>query len=160
MKKTLCLSLILCMLLSVIACKSTAYSNNVDPEELMEQIARELPSETHYVEADDDYLDIYLPNDEVIREQAIYYATDGNKLDEFGLFHVTDGNEERIAAYLEQYLTENYTQNEAFYNSYIPEETPKLKNAEVKTYGNYVAYAILDDEGRNAFFTAVENGLK
>lgn len=160
MKKILCLSLVLCVILLIISCEKTEYSNQVDTEVLMEKIVREIPSDTHYVEADDDYLDIYLPNDEVIQEQTIYYATDGNNLDEFGLFRVDDGNEERIAAYVEQYLTENYTQNEAFYNSYIPQETPKLKHATVKTYGNYVAYAILDDAGRNAFFTAVENGLK
>ena len=43
---------------------------------------------------------------------------------------------------------------------YMPEEFPKLQNAETKTIGNYVMYAILSDSDKQAVFSAFEKTLK
>ena len=45
-------------------------------------------------------------------------------------------------------------------DEYMPEEKPKLENAEVKTVGNYVMYAILSDDGKKSAFGAFEKSLK
>ena len=39
-------------------------------------------------------------------------------------------------------------------DEYLPEEKPKLANAEVWSEGNYVMYAILDDAEREAVYKA------
>ena len=39
-------------------------------------------------------------------------------------------------------------------NEYLPEEKPKLEHAEVWSEGNYVMYAILDDDNREAVYKA------
>ena len=49
---------------------------------------------------------------------------------------------------------------ETWYDSYIAQETPKLRDAEVKVFGNYAVYAIASKEDRAAFFDAVENALR
>ena len=42
----------------------------------------------------------------------------------------------------------------------LPEEKPKLDNAEVRVYGIYVIYVIASDEARASIFEAVEGELK
>ena len=81
-------------------------------------------------------------------------------MDEFGIFHVTDGNAEDLETELEDYLEESYEQNKDWYDSYMPEETPKLRDAQVKVFGNYVVYVILSEADCEAAFEAVEKALK
>ena len=42
---------------------------------------------------------------------------------------------------------------------YLPEEYPKLKNAEIKSAGLYVMYAVLSDSEKEAAFKELENML-
>ncbi|MBQ1963425.1 MAG: hypothetical protein II369_04835, partial [Clostridia bacterium] len=61
---------------------------------------------------------------------------------------------------LEKYLADSFTKNQTWYDSYIPTETPKLRDAEVKIFGNYVIYVIADKEDRTALLSTVEELLK
>jgi len=61
---------------------------------------------------------------------------------------------------LQGYLQKRYTENQEWYNSYMPTETPKLRDAEVRIYGNCVVYAVLSSEQRTAFFAECEKLLK
>ena len=78
----------------------------------------------------------------------------------FGFFHVTDGNADSMEALLKDYLTRSYEKNQSWYDSYIPKEIPKLRDAEVKVFGNYVIYTICSKEDRAAVFSAVADLLK
>lgn len=91
---------------------------------------------------------------------AAAYAADRNNLDEFGVWHAEPGSVSRLGDAILSYLSASYENNRAYYDSYIPRETPKLRDAEVRIYGNYVAYAILDGEEKNAFFHTVEQELR
>ena len=88
------------------------------------------------------------------------FATDGNNLDEIGIYQVTDGNANAMKTVLEDYLEDSLTRNQSWYESYIPKEIPKLRDAEVKVFGNYVIYAICSKEDRAAVFSAVADLLK
>ena len=96
--------------------------------------------------------------------QRFYYASyigETENIDEFGVFHVTDGNADAMEALLrEKYLTPCYEKNREFYNSYIPNETSKLRDAKVKVFGNYVVYAIMSAQDRNTLFNAVRDELE
>ena len=88
------------------------------------------------------------------------FATDGNNLDEIGIYQVTDGNANAMKTVLEDYLEDSLARNQSWYESYIPKEIPKLRDAEVKVFGNYVIYAICSKEDRAAVFSAVADLLK
>lgn len=76
----------------------------------------------------------------------------GTSIDEYGIFLA---NDEDGTAELEQAL-EDYLdyREELWMDEYLPDEKPKLDNAEVWCEGNYVMYAILGDAEREAAHSA------
>ena len=102
----------------------------------------------------------YLNLDEGVREHTLLYRSDTNNLDEIGIFRLQGKKPNDLAAELQQkYLWETYDKNHTFYDSYMPNETPKLQNAEVRVYGNYVVYAILSEADKATLFRFVEETL-
>ena len=77
---------------------------------------------------------------------------------EFGILRYDD---EKTAA-TNASLVKDYLkslQEDSLYRSYFPDEEYKLDEWEVKTFGNYVVYAVLSAENRSAFFGEVEQLL-
>lgn len=161
MKKLICLSLALMLLaLSLTACMKR-YADDLPVKELGEQIATRLRGDVaDYSIADDGYLDDYFRLPDYVTDHMICFSTAGNNLDEFGIFHVTNGNAEDLEDKLEEYLESAYEKNKDYYDSYMPQETPKLRDAEVDTFGNYVVYTILSKKDEKAALDAVEKALK
>ena len=81
-----------------------------------------------------------------------------NVVDEYGVFRAKDAD---AAKELEK-QAKDYLANrlETWMDEYMPEEKPKVENAECRVFGNYVVYAILSDANRSAAFKAVEAALK
>ena len=69
----------------------------------------------------------------------------GTCIDEYGVFKTDDPA--ALADALNAYLT---YREEIWMVEYLPEEHPKLQNAEVWTVGSYVMYAILDADTMSA----------
>lgn len=69
----------------------------------------------------------------------------GTCIDEYGVFKTSDPDAlaDALNAYLEY-------REEVWMIEYLPEEHPKLQNAEVWTVGSYVMYAILDADTMSA----------
>ena len=102
----------------------------------------------------------YFTLPEGIREHALLYRGETDSLDEIGFFKVDKGNANALAVQLrEEYLFPSYEKNRTFYDSYMPNETPKLKNAEVRVFGNYVVYAILSETDKTTLFRLLEKKL-
>lgn len=157
MKKMHLFAGVIALLLCFTSCHmQKSYRNDVPIREITEDVIED--ADTEFKRAEDAYLGAYIPDRSHIREQEIYFASDGNNLDEFGIFYSEHPKE--LAAELNQYLASTLEENESFYNSYIPEEVPKLRDAEVRTFGNYVAYAILSGKDRKSFFSTVEDELE
>ena len=163
MKKILCLLLaLLTLALPLTACSKqyAEFADDVSVKDLMDEIKSNLTGTLpEYSVADKGYLDDYFAIPDYVTDHAIHFSTAGNDLDEIGVFHVTEGNAEDLAEKLEVYLKNSYEQNKDWYDSYMPEETPKLRDAEVKVFGNYVVYAILSDADCTAAFDAAEQAL-
>ena len=157
MKRILTALLAMLLLLSFASCKKTAYKNDVSVSALADTAVSVLNDGKAYSTADADFLDSYFVKPDYVTESVIRFSTDGNDLNEFGIYHVTEGNAEAMKANLSNYLTEFY---ELYNANYLPEETPKLRDAEVRVFGNYVAYAMLNDTDRATFFDALESALK
>ena len=81
-------------------------------------------------------------------EYVIKICSMGTNINEYGVFKAEDeAAAQSLAAALETYLEDR---NEAWMPEYLPDQYPKLKNAEVKQQGIYVLYTILTDAERDA----------
>lgn len=156
--RILMLALTLTLLLSLASCKQ--YRNDLSPDALSEPAVSALGSPADYTVAAEGYLDDYFTTPSYVSAYRICFATDGNNLDEFGIYHVEEGNASAMKTVLENYLTDSFAKNQTWYDSYIPTETPKLRDAEVKIFGNYVVYVIADKEDRAALLSTLEELLK
>ena len=79
----------------------------------------------------------------------------GTNINEDGIFLAKDaGQANTLKAALEKYL--EYRES-VWMDEYLPDEKPKLDNAEVWQQGNYVMYAILGDDARQAAHAAFQS---
>jgi hypothetical protein len=79
----------------------------------------------------------------------------GTNINEYGIFLATDeDNAKAINEALEAYL--DYRES-LWMDEYLPDEKPKLDNAEVWQQGNFVMYVILGDEDRAAVKSAFDS---
>ncbi len=147
-------------ILSLVSCKkaTAVYSDRISAAELAEEVEDELDM-TDLRDANGDWLSDYVTLPDGLNDYKICYSSDGNNLNEFGIWHVKSDQIAPMEATLRTYLAESLLQNRTFYDSYIPEETPKLEHAEVRVIGNYVCYAILDESDRATFFRTIEEEL-
>lgn len=160
-KKT---GLILCgtlLLFLFPSCSSPkGYRDNVRLSELSDAIFEELNSPWIYQIDTVGTTDDYFSRPDYVTDSAVFYTGSTENIDEFGIYHVTEGHAEAMATLLkERYLNASYDQNREWYNSYIPKETPKLRDAEVKIFGNYVIYTILNTADRNTVYHAAKKHL-
>lgn len=159
MKKTVLL--LFCLLLLPLASCQARFRTDASLGELCQTALEALPREDYRLDTDglmEDYLT--LPED--IEESAVFYSEEIENADEFGIFLCRD---EESAHALEDalrtsYLTPVYQKNREFYDSYIPHETPKLRDAAVRRFGSLVLYAVLSPADQNALFHAAEKYMK
>ncbi len=86
------------------------------------------------------------------------YVVRLNVVDEYGVFRAKDADSAKeLEKQAKDYLASRL---ETWMDEYMPEEKPKVENAECRVFGNYVVYAILSDANRSAAFKAVEAALK
>ena len=142
------------------ACKKAEpkYSDSVSATELADEVIDEL-DDTDFLTAQGNWLADYVTLPDNLSDYRICFSANGSNLNEFGIWHVHADQIAPLEATLRAYLAESLLRNREFYNSYIPEETPKLERAEVRVFGNYVCYAILDQRDREVFFHTVEEEL-
>lgn len=88
-------------------------------------------------------------------EQCLVMVTNvGTSIDEFGLFKGSDATQaEALHTAVKDYLQFRL---DAWMSEYLPDEFPKLQNAQVWTAGNYVFYAILGEDAKAAAGSAFE----
>lgn len=107
-----------------------------------------------YVPREDSYIENFIsivPSD--YANCLILVSTEGGSVSEYGVIETSPGEAKKTAEAIGEYFE--------FYDSiwddrYIPEEYPKLRDAEVKTFdGRFVVYTILGEDERAAVFEAV-----
>ena len=162
MRKFIAAALILATLCSLCACssgKSTVeYKTDVAVSELAEQITA-INDNWNFAAMNENYIagamkiDVSGYADYIVNINAL-----GTNVDEFGIFKANDeGSAASVKEDAENYLKFRL---DTWMDEYMPEEKPKLENAEVKVCGLYVMYAIFDDATRADAFAAFENYLK
>ena len=160
MKKLFAYILTSALLLLLPACHSTKYRDDLTSQELSDRVTVALDADGEYVIAANDALEDYFQTPAFVREHSVRFRSNRNNIDEFGIFHVSDSAKKEMQIILSSYLSDSLSANRSWYDSYIPQETPKLRDAEVRIFGDYVAYAILSKEDRTVFFDTLEAALK
>ena len=155
------ITIIFCLLALFVSFCSCAknYRQDLSPYELADYVEKELPgTPLRVLDKQADFYGGKLSLEEI--SFALRVAEDGSDLDEFGVFACSDENSAKsFSKELDTYLETLYQENREWYLSYIPNEVPKLQNAEVKTFGRYVAYAILNENEGNRVFDLLRERL-
>ena len=155
MKKALVFLLIVTLLLCSCAEKNN-YADDVSVKAIAHKGIAALTNKAEFITAEPGYLDDWFTTPDYVSDSVIYFATDANNHDQFGIYHVTEGNAKAMSALLRAYLDDCY---ENFNSLYNPEEMPKIRDAQVEIYGNYVVYAVFDEADRIALLSAIQNTL-
>ena len=159
MKRIFLILLTLTLLFSLPACTNTRYADNVKLDKLTQTVESALPTRNDYMTAEVGSLDDYFLMPDYVTESVVRFSMNAKNLDEYGIFHVTDGNATAMEKLLRGYLDKSYEDNHVWYDSYMPEETPKLRDAEVRVFGNYVVYAIYSASDKATLFNTVKATL-
>ena len=153
--------MLLCAAFLFTACAKGEYKKDVDTKEIADALSQTTPTESAWIDEDQNFIEEYIDIPDYVKESSVYYAQNTNDLDEFGILLAEEGKEGAVRSLLTQgYLKKRYDENREWYDSYMPTETPKLRDAEVRIYGNCVVYAVLSPEKRTAFFSECERLLK
>lgn len=140
------------------ACGSSAASD-VPVEDICSAVDTALAKQDKLVAVEENYIKGYMKMDVSDYDQyAVKINAYGANIDEYGIFKSKDAAQTKeVKAAVEAYLQ---LRLDSWMDEYMPEEKPKLADAEIKTVGNYVMYCILSDSDKSAAFAAFEDALK
>lgn len=159
MKRIICILLCLAALLCLGACgKKAAWRTDVPLSTLAEVVEKHLDGGS-LAAMQESYLKGAMKLDPAIfADWLVKINAYGANIDEYGIFKAPD--EAGVAAVKQ--AAEDYLKlrRDTWMEEYMPEEKPKLTQAEVKVCGLYVIYAIVSDDARGKIFTDFENALK
>lgn len=151
MKKILVLTLVLTVLLTCCSRNRVPiYRNDLTTAEIADRIASDLPDSDSLSDYSDEDIAFYLgvPAD-FADEQSVLVQTSTVSIDEFGVFKVKeDSQAEELEKLLENYLDSSLEGKREWLEGYNPTELDKLEDAEIRRYGQYVVYLILDKADR------------
>ena len=153
--------------LALLTCLSTGcakeakvYLNDQSCLSLMNVTEQQIPVSYGYATMEEELLSEVLSPDLLPSDYCVRYSVLSEDINEWGIFHASDQAEQkRIEKALQRYLRELTEEKRAFIAGYAPRELIKLENAGIRSFGLYTAYAILDEEGQNAVFDALEQTL-
>lgn len=159
-KLTKVLSLLLvCAALGALLCACGSTAKNVPCADISAAVSAALGKADSLTSPPDSYITGYMKTDPAaFGDYALCINAYGKNIDEFGILKA--GKELDAAAVkkiAEDYLALRLS---GWMEGYMPEEKPKLTNAEVRTQGDYVMYCILDDADKAAAFGAFTDALK
>lgn len=159
MKRSICILLCLAALLCLGACgKKAAWRTDVPLDKLAETVEKHLDGGS-LAAMQESYLKGAMKLDPAIfADWLVKINAYGANIDEYGIFKAPD--EAGVAAVKQ--AAEDYLKlrRDTWMEEYMPEEKPKLTQAEVKVCGLYVIYAIVSDDARGKILTDFENALK
>ena len=159
MKRSICILLCLAALLCLGACgKKAAWRTDVPLSTLAEAVEKHLDGGS-LAAMQESYLKGAMKLDPAIfADWLVKINAYGANIDEYGIFKAPD--EAGVAAVKQ--AAEDYLKlrRDTWMEEYMPEEKPKLTQAEVKVCGLYVIYAIVSDDVRGKILTDFENALK
>lgn len=161
MKKYGFWALPLALILFFSGCSANEYKDDVSCKMLADAAVEDLPAELDFRELDESFRDFYFGELDGFDDCYIAYSADSEDISEFGVFHAnSDESADKIEAACLEYLADLGQNSRAFIASYAPGELTKLDASEVRRYGRYVVYTVLDDEDAERIFEIMKNLLE
>ena len=150
------------VLLSFCLCAcGKVYADGIGCVPLADAAVDAAPDEFGYETFGTEHLTYYFGGTDLPDHFCMRYSTRAEDINEIGVFHCRDEDRaKKMLRLTEDYLVGLKNEKSAFIASYAPEELPKLESAEARRFGNYVVYAILSDQDREAVFRTVEGMLR
>ncbi len=159
MKRTFCILLALAALLALTACGGkAAWRSDVPVSRLCEAVEKHLDGGS-LAAMTEGYLQGNMKLDtSLFTDFTVKINAYGANVDEYGVFKAPD----EAGASAVKKAVEGYLQmrKDTWMEEYMPEEKPKLTQAEVKVCGLYVIYVIVSDEVRSSILSDFETALK
>ena len=160
MKKTKIIIAVMLAILFLSSCSRLGYADDVACSDVGKSMIENLDDSLEYAKFDDTHVELYFDSDEYDDCYTIY-STDTNDINEFGVFHATSKESaDELSEECKEYIEDMQENSRAFISSYAPEELPKLDGAQVRRFGNYVVYTVLDDEKADTVFESIKEKLK
>ena len=148
-------------LLLVSCSKSQSYREDVKCTALTRTVRDKVQESADFSEYGEEEVSFLFSDLSFCDDHSLMYSAPTGDISEIGIFHCPD--EETAKDFLEtvtEYIEDQKINQRTFISSYAPRELEKLDHAEVRRYGTYVIYVMLDDENRTLTFDAIENVLK
>ena len=161
MKKHVFLALTLTFSLLICGCSREKYRDDVDCKSLVLSVTADLSSELDFRELDESFREFYFEGADGFDDCFIAYSAESEDISEIGVFHaMSDDAVDKIEGVCYEYINDLSQNSRAFIASYAPEELVKLDNAEVRRYGRYIVYTVLEAADSERVFEIVENALR
>ena len=158
MKKAISLLLALVMCLALLTACGGSAKKDVPVSDISAKVSDAIGKTDSLVAVDSNYIRGYMKVDAAqFGEYSMMINAYGANIDEYGIFKAGDMSTKDIKTAVDAYLE---LRKAAWMDEYMPEEKPKLTNAEVRVSGDYVMYCILSDDDKAAAFGAFEDALK
>ena len=154
------LSLLLVVLL-VSCSKTQVYRDDISCQTLCKAVCDKAEVSGGYSEYDNDHVAFLFGEDSLYEDCSIMYSTEVTDINELGFFHCENkDNAKEFAEIVSKYITEMQNDQKAFIESYAPSQVPKLRNAEVRQYGNYVIYLVMSADDKEDAIEEIEKMLE
>lgn len=141
--------------------KSNDYRDDLPCSEIARAVCDEADVDGGYSAYEKEHIAFLFENTNLYNDCCVMYSTEVTDINEIGVFHCENkDNAKSLAETVSEYLTDMQTEQKAFIESYAPRELPKLKSAEVREYGNYVIYLIMNDEDKEDAIEEIVEKLK
>ena len=161
MKKFIAVILLLCTLTTVISCSKNQYVDDRSCKDVGNALVESLDDGLEYTDFDSKHISAYFDDTEEYDDHFAVYSTDTNDINELGIFHAPNKNmADELYESCCDYIEDIQEESRAFIASYAPDELPKLDNATVKRFDNYVVYTVLPDDKAEAVYERLESELK
>ena len=142
------------------SCNTKKYSDEISCYELCERALSSIDETDEFSDYGKEYIKYFFEDSELHDDFRIVYSTESDDIDELGVFHAPSADTAKeISSIVQNYISEIQNTQRAFIESYAPEELPKLDRAEVRVFGNYIVYAIMEEEEKSDVFSAIDKRL-
>ena len=161
MKKFLLSFLIIFSLPFLFSCGKESFRDDLSCAYISKEICDETSNSELFSSYSKDDITTIFGNSELYDDSSVVYSTETNDIDEIGVFHCPGEDAAKaLLVVLKNYISDLQENQKAFIASYAPREIPKLEDAEVRRYKNYVVYTVLDENSRLEAFEEIQELLQ